>query len=149
MKYINFKLTLLTCFVIFATMSCNLPKQKAENLENAEENVAIAQEALDKAVLDSTNEYERYKIESEAKLKENDSMIVALKAKLNADKMEIRTKYENELYELEIKNAKLKTNIGNYKESDKNKWEKFKASFNDDMDQLGKSISKFAEKNRN
>lgn len=148
MKNSNFKLAILACMVIFGTISCNSPKQKADKLENAEEKVVIAQEALDKAVLDSTNEYARYKIESEAKLKENDLKIAELKATLKADKMEIRTKYENELYALEAKNAKLKSNIGNYQENDKNKWEKFKASFNNEMDELGKAISKFAENNR-
>ncbi len=148
MKYSNFKVAILACIVIIGTISCNSPKQKADKLENAEEKVVIAQEALDKAVLDSTNEYARYKIESEAKLKENDLKIAELKATLKADKMEIRTQYEAELNELELKNAKLKTNIGDYKESDKNKWEKFKTSFNNDMDELGKAISKFAENNR-
>jgi hypothetical protein len=79
MKHTNLKLAILACMVIFATISCNSPKQKAENLQNAEEKVVVAQEALDKDVLDSTNEYARYKIESEAKLKANDMKIAELK----------------------------------------------------------------------
>ena len=134
----------LAGIVILGIAGCNSPKQKAEKLENAEENVIEAQQELNEAVIDSTNEYDRFKAESEAKLIANDVKIAALKDQLKADKKEIRTKYEKQLTELEQKNAKLKSNIAEYKETDKNKWEKFKVSFNEDLDALGKAISGIA-----
>ena len=134
----------LAGIVILGIVGCNSPKQKAEKLENAEENVIEAQQELNEAVIDSTNEYDRFKAESEAKLIANDVKIAALKDQLKTDKKEIRTKYEKQLTELEQKNAKLKSNIAEYKETDKNKWEKFKVSFNEDLDALGKAISGIA-----
>ena len=95
-------------------------------------------------MIDSTNEYDRFKAESEAKLIANDVKIAALKDQLKTDKKEIRTKYEKQLTELEQKNAKLKSNIAEYKETDKSNWEKFKVSFNEDLDALGKAISGIA-----
>ena len=140
----NLKTMALAGIVILGIVGCNSPKQKAEKLENAEENVIEAQQELNEAVIDSTNEYDRFKAESEAKLIANDVKIAALKDQLKTDKKEIRTKYEKQLTELEQKNAKLKSNIAEYKETDKNKWEKFKVSFNEDLDALGKAISGIA-----
>lgn len=149
MKTINLKVTAIACIMIFGMSYCkNSPAEKAENVENAQEDLNKAENNLQKAVQDSTNEYARYKIESEAKLKENDLKIARLKAKLKNDKAEIRTKYEKQLVELELKNSKLKTSIADYKETDKNKWEKFKTNFNQDMDELGKSISRMAEEKK-
>lgn len=101
---------------------------------------------MQEALIDSTNEYTRYKIESEAKLKENDMKIIALKEKLKTEKMEIRTKYEKDLLALELKNSKLKENLKDYQETDKNKWEKFRTSFNDELNEIGKSIVRITEK---
>lgn len=140
----NLKTMALAGIVILGIAGCNSPKQKAEKLENAEENVIEAQQELNEAVIDSTNEYDRFKAESEAKLIANDVKIAALKDQLKTDKKEIRTKYEKQLTELEQKNAKLKSNIGEYKETDKSNWEKFKVSFNEDLDALGKAISGMA-----
>ena len=140
----NLKTMALAGIVILGIAGCNSPKQKAEKLENAEENVIEAQQELNEAVIDSTNEYDRFKAESEAKLIANDVKIAALKDQLKTDKKEIRTKYEKQLTELEQKNAKLKSNIAEYKETDKSKWEKFKVSFNEDLDALGKAISGIA-----
>ena len=140
----NLKTMALAGIVILGIAGCNSPKQKAEKLENAEENVIEAQQELNEAVIDSTNEYDRFKAESEAKLIANDVKIAALKDQLKADKKEIRTKYEKQLTELEQKNAKLKSNIAEYKETDKSNWEKFKVSFNEDLDALGKAISGMA-----
>ena len=140
----NLKTMALAGIVILGIAGCNSPKQKAEKLENAEENVIEAQQELNEAVIDSTNEYDRFKAESEAKLIANDVKIAALKDQLKTDKKEIRTKYEKQLTELEQKNAKLKSNIAEYKETDKSNWEKFKESFNEDLDALGKAISGIA-----
>ncbi len=148
MKATNLKTMTLACIVAMEIISCSSPKQKAENLENAKENLINAQDDLDKAVLDSTNEYDRYKIESEAKLKANDLKIAELKVKMKADKLEIRTKYEKQLNELEMKNAKLKTNIEDYKETNKNKWEIFKSNLNKEIEDIGKAITKMTEENQ-
>lgn len=146
MKTTNLKVAAMACVMIFGMSYCkNSPAEKAENVENAQEELVVAENELQKAVTDSTNEYTRYRIESEAKLKANDLKIVELKAKLKAEKLEIRTKYEKDLLELELKNSKLKTSIADYKETDENKWEKFKTNFNNELNELGKSITKMTE----
>lgn len=146
MKRTNFKVAAIACIILLGMSNCkNSPTQKAENVEDAQEQLNTAEDDLQKALTDSTNEYTRYKLECEAKLKENDQKIINLKAKLKAEKKEMRTEYEQDLLELEMKNAKLKTSIADYKETDKSKWEKFKTNFNKELNELGKSITKMTE----
>lgn len=141
------KTAFMACIILLGMTNCNnSPKQKAENVENAQENLNVAEQDLEQAVIDSTNEYTRYKIESQAKLKANETKIAELKAGLKADKAEIRLKYEKDLNDLEKKNQDLKVSIADYKESDVNKWEKFKETFNRDVDSLGKAISRISIK---
>lgn len=148
MKTTTLKATFMACVIMLGMTNCtNTPKQKAENVENAQENLDEAERNLQQAVIDSTNEYARYKAESQAKLEANELKIAELKATLQTDKAEMRLKYEKELIAIEKKNQDLKISIADYKENDKSKWEKFKESFNRDLDSLGKSISRISNKN--
>jgi len=142
MKTTKFKLVAVACIAVFGLSNCkNSPSEKAESVETAKENLDIAEQSYVDAVVDSTNEYARYKAESEGKLKDNDQKIAELKANMKAKKLKDRTNYEIKLNELEQKNAKLKLSISDYKESDKNNWQIFKTNFKKDMDELGKAIS--------
>jgi hypothetical protein len=58
-----------------------------------------------------------------------------------------RTKYLKELDALEQKNDLLKSKINLYNNGAKDKWEAFKKGFNQEVDDLGKSISALATKN--
>ena len=137
----------MACIIVLGMTNCNnSPKKNAEKLENAQENLDDATQNLQQAVLDSTNEYTRYKSEAQAKLTANELKIAELKATLKTDKAEMRVKYEKQLLAIEKKNQDLKTSIANYQENDKNKWEKFKEAFNRDLDSLGTSISKITLK---
>ena len=55
--------------------------------------------------------------------------------------------YYKQLENLQLKNTELKLKIENYKQGASQKWELFKVDFNNDLDQLGKSISKMANNN--
>ncbi|MEA4982221.1 MAG: hypothetical protein VB066_05835 [Paludibacter sp.] len=146
MKTIRFKVAMLTGIAMLGIVSCtNSPSKKAEVLEDAKENVLEAEQGLDKAVNDSINEYARYKMEAEAKLVENDLKIAALKTNMKAERIEVRTNYEKQLNELEQKNAALKVSISEYQESDVNKWEKFKAIVNQDIEEIKLAITRMSE----
>ena len=137
----------MACIIVLGMTNCNnSPKKNAEKLENAQENLDDATQNLQQAVLDSTNEYTRYKSEAQAKLTANELKIAELKATLKTDKAEMRLKYEKQLLAIEKKNQDLKTSITNYQENDKNKWEKFKEAFNRDLDSLGTSITRITLK---
>jgi hypothetical protein len=146
MKTTRFNVVIVIGIAIMGMISCtNSPTKKAEVLEDAKENVLVAEQDLNQAVSDSINEYARYKMEAETKLIENDLKIAALKTNMKAERIEVRTKYEKELNELEKKNANLKVSISEYKEDDVNKWEKFKELVNQDIEEIKLAISRMSE----
>jgi septal ring factor EnvC (AmiA/AmiB activator) len=140
MKTTILKMTFLGAITAAAMTSCNnSPDQK----------VVEAKQELNQARLDSSADYIKFKEEADMKLKENDRKIADLKEKLKKERKETREKYDKQIEELDQKNTTLKTRVKEYKkEEDKTRWESFKDSFNKDMDDLGKSISRTAEKNR-
>jgi hypothetical protein len=63
------------------------------------------------------------------------------------EKKEIQNKNNMELAILEQKNSDLKKKLDGFKEESKDKWDKFKAEFNHDMEELGKAFKEFTVKN--
>ena len=127
--------------------SCNFTtEQKAETLENAKQNLDEASADLDKARQDSA-ETANYKVETEIKLRSNDLLIADMKDKMRTERQEIRDRYTKSLDSLDQQNSRLRNNMKTYNSAGKENWEKFKQSFNKEVDALGKSISQLAEKN--
>ena len=148
MKNNNVKILFLACITTATMISCTeSPKKEAEKVENAKEAVVDAKIDLAKARQDSADEYTQYKMASETRIRENDSLIADLKTRIKEEKKEARSAYEKQVKILDEKNEKLKATIHEYKENDKNKWQSFKLKFNQDMDELGKSISALAHRN--
>ena len=144
MKKSILKITFLGLIVAATITSCN---SSSEKVENAKADVVDANVNLNKAIQDSINEYKKFKTASEMRIDENEKKIAELKEQIKAEKAETRSMKESLLTELAIKNAKLKANIAEYKETGKDKWDAFKLSFNKDLDEVGKSISTMAETN--
>jgi thiol:disulfide interchange protein len=144
MKTPIFKMALLGCLATAGMTSCSSPEKK---VEDAQTNVLEAKQDLQQARIDSANEYNVYREESEAKLRENDRQIAELKLQMKAERKEIRVKYEKEVVALDEKNENLKIKIKEYKEGDKSNWQSFKEGFNQDLDAVGKSISAMAHRN--
>ena len=139
---------ILVVLIAIMDISCNKsPQAKAQDLEEAQEDVIDAEADLATSTQDSIRDFELYKASIEKKLAENQKLIANLKAKNNASDLSTRAAYLKELHNLELKNADLKLKIDQYKMGPEQKWELFKVEFNNDMDDLGKSISAMAERN--
>lgn len=148
MNLLSFKNTLAVILMSTSILACNTSmEKKEEKVADAQEKVVIATVALDKARLDSANEYQMFKERSEKKIAENNDKILALKEEIREEKIELRLKNQKDLDKLDEENVKLKKRMQEYKQAGKNSWESFKLSFNKDMDALGKSISGLAQKN--
>ena len=145
MKKSIFKITFLGLIVAATVTSCN---SSSEKVENAKADVVDANVNLNKAIQDSINEYKKFKTASEMRIDENEKKIAELKEQIKAEKAETRSMKETVLTELAIKNAKLKASIAEYKEAGKDKWDAFKVNLNQQMDDVGKSISAMANKNK-
>jgi len=138
----------LAILVSISISSCNKsPKSKQVDLNEAKQEVEIAKEDLDKATTDSVYAFNNYKSSIQIKLVENEKVITDLKAKIEDKDRKTQTLYYRQLENLQIKNTELKLKIENYKQGPTQKWELFKVDFNNELDDLGKSISTIANNN--
>ncbi len=149
MKTNILKVALIAGITSFGIMACNeSPADKEVKVEEAQENLDEAQQELVQATTDSINEYTQFRQESEMKLQSNDEKIARLREKNTSDKKDLKIKYDKRINELEEKNNKLKARIKDRKDDEsQTSWASFKQSINEEMDEVGKSISDMAQKN--
>lgn len=139
---------LLAVLVSISISSCNKsPKAKEAELNEAKQEVENAEVDLDEAKTDSVYAFNKYKSSIQIKLVENEKVITELKAKIEDKDRKTQTLYYRQLENLQIKNTELKLKIENYKQGPTQKWELFKVDFNNELDDLGKSISNTAKNN--
>ena len=119
--------------------SCQTKEQK---LENAQENVADANEDLRQA-------QREFREESENNLRENDMTIETYRANLKNEKEDMRVQYERRADSLEQRNKELRAKLDSYKDdnNDNEKWESFKREFKHDMDELKNSMKDVSKNN--
>lgn len=139
---------LLAVLVSISISSCNKsPKAKEAELNEAKQEVENAEVDLDEAKTDSVYAFNKYKSSIQIKLVENEKVITDLKAKIEDKDRKTQTLYYRQLENLQIKNTELKLKIENYKQGPTQKWELFKVDFNNELDDLGKSISNTVKNN--
>jgi hypothetical protein len=139
---------LLAVLVSISISSCNKsPKAKEAELNEAKQEVENAEVDLDEAKTDSVYAFNKYKSSIQIKLVEIEKVITDLKAKIEDKDRKTQTLYYRQLENLQIKNTELKLKIENYKQGPTQKWELFKVDFNNELDDLGKSISTIANNN--
>lgn len=148
MKKLNKGILIASCLVALIVTSCNnSTKAKEENLNNAQEDVVEAKQDLEETKTDSVYDFNKYKESIELKLIENEKVIADLKSKISLKNKSTRDLLTKDLEKLEKRNSELRHKIEDYKQGPTQKWELFKIDFNNDIDDLGKSISEMAERN--
>ncbi|MDF2449045.1 MAG: hypothetical protein K0R26_1549 [Bacteroidota bacterium] len=142
-----------TIFILaISTLSMGLIsscKDGAEKVEDAKENIAEEQKDVEKAKLEYTEEYEKFKADQDVRMTENERQITELRARSAEMKKEARADYDKRVTDLETKNAELKAKLRDYQhdDHDNTKWENFKREFNHDMDELGNSFKDLGKNN--
>jgi PHD/YefM family antitoxin component YafN of YafNO toxin-antitoxin module len=149
MRILNYFQILSVMILTTILISCTAKNERSrkaadENVAKSRQDVDLANENLRQAKLDSAAEYRAYREQMELKLQENEKLILELKARAKSDKKDLDAVYAKDLEVIERKNAELKTRIANYKTSYSDKWSSFKESFNNEVDNIGKSISRMA-----
>lgn len=123
-------------------------KSNTQNAQDAKENVQEAKEDLkdakqeeNTAVVKAANEQEwkSFKIDADAKIKQNELRISELKAKMKKSGDGMDEAYKLKIDALEKRNEDLKTRMNDY-EKNQTDWESFTREFNRDMDDLGTSL---------
>jgi hypothetical protein len=120
-----------------------------ENLKEAKKDVVEAKKDLKEAQKDSVSDYQKFKKESELKIKNNEKSIADLKVKHSKMSEKENAVYQKKVSDLELKNQNLNKKLVGYKNDEsQDKWVSFKAEFKHDMDELGKALKDFTVKNK-
>jgi TolA-binding protein len=123
--------------------SCNSAAQKEDNT-TTESQDAIAEEQ----VVATAEEWQAFKTDAEAKIKNNEIRIEELTVQMNKPGQVFDDLYKNRIEELEKQNRELQYRIDAYDKSHTD-WEKFKREFNHDMDELGEALKNITVNNKN
>lgn len=114
-----------------------------EEVKTSQDNAQVAQDNLNKAIQDSTNEFLKFKSESDMKIDNYEKTISAIKVKLEAEKKYNTKLNKKNLTDLEMKRAELKKTLAEYKREGRSDWTEFKNKLNKDINDLDKSIANF------
>jgi hypothetical protein len=141
--------TVITASIIgfFMTSCNNSPTAKENDLDQAEQEVIDAQAELKQAEKDSISNFNTYKESIQLKLDENEGIIKDLKMKISTKAKAERDIDQVEINKLESRNEELQLKIDNYQLGTEQRWALFKVELNNELDELGKSISRMAERN--
>lgn len=123
---------------------CNSP---AQNVDDAEKDVLQAEQSLEKANADYRAEIKNYRKETNDRIKSNNHRINKLKSRAERNEVEGKAERRQRISELEKKNTEMKKRMDNYQEDTRENWEKFKADFNHEMDELGSSLEDLVSDN--
>ena len=142
--------TILTTSIIglFMTSCNNSPTAKEEDVKEATQDLIDAEADLDQAESDSISDFNTFKESIQLKLVENQKVIDDLKLKITSKGKVERDIDEVEINKLEKRNTDLRLKIENYEQGPEQKWALFRVDFNNELDDLGKSISEMADRNK-
>lgn len=116
------------------------------NRENASEKVKKANQDMLNAQSQFEEKWQQFKYDTELKINANQKNIADFKTAMKTTSIKFKAKYENEILTLEQKNIELQKKLNNYKYEGKDKWEKFKKEFNNDIDSVGNALNTLFEK---
>ena len=145
MKKTIYSLASIVFAASLAVTSCNSPSKKAEK---AQENVEEERQELMEAKADAevqqqkaatAEEWKVFKSDSEVKIKENETRIAEIKAKMMKPGHALDSMKQRRINALEEKNINLRTKVDAY-EKNQSDWESFKREYNHDMDEIGNSF---------
>lgn len=135
------------CFLFLTVLiGCDSSEKKIEDAENdikdAKTEIAIAKQELNQAQKDSVADYAKFRMETEARINNNEKSILIIKNRIISDKKALDAKSQEEINDLEKKNNSLKKTVAELKVTTKEEWEKFKVDFNNEVDKVEKSVKK-------
>lgn len=113
---------------------CSTPTEKVDNAEkdvdSAERKLEYANESLEKDVA-------VYKKNVADKLDAQEKILSEFNDRIAVQKSDAKKEYEQKIADLNKKNSDLKKKMDEFKASNHSNWEKFKKSYNTEMEDLG------------
>ena len=128
----------LTGIMVAGSLSTIAQDDKKE--KEVQKDLSEANKDLKEARTDSAADYQKFKMASETKLRNNQMQIATLKAKKSSDTKEVEERYDKRVITLEQKNDDLKMKINASTKVKTSEWALFKREFNLDMQELALAI---------
>jgi predicted nucleic acid-binding Zn-ribbon protein len=152
MKKITFVLAvaaMLTVGTIFT--NCQSSDQKVDDaktkVQEAKEDLKDVQKDAEAQKAADAEEWKIFKSETELKIKENETRIAELNAKMNMSGKKIEVDYSKKIEALKQKNKDMQSRMETY-DKGQSDWATFKREFNHDMDELGQAFKDLAVDNK-
>jgi hypothetical protein len=137
-------LTLVVIGFMAGTVLICAKSTGGKNNKDAKENIGITKPDSQAVKESYSDDWQRFKSESEQKIQDNENSITVFKAKMEKSG---KADYNKEIAKLEKTNRRLQKKLDQYKDEGKSSWEKFKKGFNKDMDKLGKAVKDLTSNN--
>jgi len=146
------KFPVFPAFVLMAAVAlcaCNSSANKGEVSQGYKDSLAQSSSAVVDTGGALKADWEKFKADANDKIMQNEDTIQAIKKKVSKEDVKIKGKLDKEVTRLEEKNNELKTKLIDYKDEGKDKFEKFRADFDNSMDTLGINIKNFFKDKKN
>jgi len=144
------KIRLLVAYCFIAGITLISCKPSNEKMEDAKEDVVEAKEAeanaeenLTEVKADTASDYALLKAQTKKLIAENETRIAEFKMKLKTETAVKQKKFQTEIDQLEAKNNVLKSDLNAYKEEGKEKWNAFKNRLQKSVDDVNKDIQEY------
>ena len=127
----------MTAIALIASAVVTGCNTSAKKVENAEDNVAAAEQDLTKANQEYLADLQKYREEVAMKIATNNKSIAEFNARMDNQKAEAKADYKKRIDAIQQKNSDMKKKLDEFKAESKEQWENFKAEFSRDMEDLG------------
>lgn len=128
----------LTSVMVAGSLLTFAQDDKKEN--EVRKDLSEGNKDLREARTDSAADYQKFKMASETKIRNNQMEIATLKAKKSTDTKEVKERYDKRVNTLEQMNDDLKIKMNGSNKVKTSEWALFKRGVNLDMDELTLAI---------
>ena len=139
---------LIILFFSITTFSCETASEKLEvdeaggkeNVVEAKASLTAQKDSLEKLERISMDEWQKFKDESEAKIKSNRKNLASLQASIVHRSTDMKIVYRKAVAEMSEKNENLKTRLVNYEDGKTESLMTFKQRFENDINEITRSL---------
>ncbi len=132
--------TTLAMMFSFIAYSCS---STPDRMESAQADLIEAERSADMDRSEIEADLRIYRQETAETIRENNVSIAEIKEEIAEEEADIRAVNEVRIADYERTNRDLKRQIDNYRITNKENWNEFKADFSSSMDDLGSSLDDF------
>ncbi len=117
----------------------------SKNVENADSKVTLAAQEIEAEKKAYKEDLETFRTKTQDLFENNEKVMDDFSLRIANQKAAVKLKHEQNIAELQAKNAAMKEKLADFDENNHDQWDTFKKEFSNDMEQLGEAIRAFSE----